>query len=348
MPCGRIDIQGKTMVPDERRGKLRLCKDTDGLTHLQWGVRAPDMPFTPEEDLLVFPREAEMKFIPKPGVFVIKFPDDPSRNAFFWSQRQTSDAEPQSDEALTADVNAALNGESPAFATRRSDPAARARAVRAAQAAAASALSGPEETPAATAGVASTPAAPAKAEKQPVTDEPMEDEPTETETEKAADGNAFTKKKKSAAVSGDALRAALGGIGAAGAVPGGGAPAADPAAMARMLAGMRPRGPGLNEVLTPEAVGPLLRDENVRARLAEFLPDAHRGSENLEALMRTPQFQSQLERFSAALQSGQMDLAQFGLRGGTGFSVAEFLAAIQAKADEARDERDAPGKDEEN
>ena len=340
MPCGRIDIQGKTMVPDERRGKLRLCKDTDGLTHMQWGVRAPDMPFTPEEDLLVFPREAEMKFIPKPGVFVIKFPDDPSRNAFFWSQRQTSDAEPQSDEALTADVNAALNGESPAFATRRSDPAAqRARAVRAAQAAAASALSGPEETPAATAGVASTPAAPAKAEKQPVT-EPMEDEPMETE--KAADGNA--EKKSAAAVSGDALRAALGGLGAEGAVPGGGAPAADPAAMARMLAGMRPRGPGLNEVLTPEAVGPLLRDENVRARLAEFLPDAHRGSENLEALMRTPQFQSQLERFSAALQSGQMDLTQFGLRGGTGFSVAEFLAAIQAKADEARDERDGEDK----
>ena len=72
------------MVPDERRGKLRLCKDTDGLTHLQWGVRAPDMPFTPEEDLLVFPHEAEMKFIPKPGVFVIKFPDDPARNMFFW------------------------------------------------------------------------------------------------------------------------------------------------------------------------------------------------------------------------------------------------------------------------
>ena len=76
------------------------------------------MPFTPEEDLLVFQPEAEMKFIPKPGVFVIKFPDDPSRNAFFWSQRQTSDAEPQSDEALTADANAALNGESPVFATR--------------------------------------------------------------------------------------------------------------------------------------------------------------------------------------------------------------------------------------
>ena len=117
------------MVPDERRGKLRLCKDTDGLTHLQWGTRAPDMPFTPEEDLLVFPHEAEMKFIPKPGVFVIKFPDDPARNMFFWSQ-QPDDAEKQSDEALAADVNAALNGESPEAATRRGDPVAqRARAA---------------------------------------------------------------------------------------------------------------------------------------------------------------------------------------------------------------------------
>ena len=305
------------MVPDERRGKLRLCKDTDGLTHLQWGTRAPDMPFTPEEDLLVFPHEAEMKFIPKPGVFVIKFPDDPARNMFFWSQ-QPDDAEKQSDEALAADVNAALNGESPEAATRRGDPVAqRARAVRRAAAAAATALAGQEETPA-------------------------------------------------TAVSGDALRAALGGVPSRGdgPVPGGGAPNvhADPAAMARVLAGMQPsttggasgsalqalRGPGLHEVLTPETVGPLLRDESVRARLLEFLPDAHRasGSENLEALLRTPQFQSQLERFSAALQSGQMDLAQFGLRGGTGFSVAEFLAAIQAKADEARDERD--GKDEGN
>jgi hypothetical protein len=92
VPCGRIDVQGKTMVPDERRGKLRLCKDTDGLTHLQWGTRAPDMPFAPETDLLVFPQEAEMKFIPKPGVFVIKFPEDPSRNMFFWSQRSVDEA----------------------------------------------------------------------------------------------------------------------------------------------------------------------------------------------------------------------------------------------------------------
>jgi len=313
------------MVPDERRGKLRLCKDTDGLTHLQWGTRAPDMPFAPETDLLVFPQEAEMKFIPKPGVFVIKFPEDPSRNMFFWSQRSADEAEKEGDDELAADVNAALNGEAPAFATRRGDPVARrARAVRAAQAAAASALSGQEETPAVTAGVAATPAAPEKASQKTSQEETRTDETMEDAA--AAPG---------AAVSGDALRAALAGAGGGGGVGNLG----DPAAMARMLAGMnaRSRGLGLNEVLTPETVGPLLRDDDVRARLAEFLPDAHRGSENLDSLLRTPQFQSQLERFSAALQSGQMDLAQFGLSPGTGFSVAEFLDAIQKKADEKRD-----------
>ena len=341
------------MVPDERRGKLRLCKDTDGLTHLQWGTRAPDMPFTPEEDLLVFPHEAEMKFIPKPGVFVIKFPDDPARNMFFWSQ-QPDDAEKQSDEALAADVNAALNGESPEAATRRGDPVAqRARAVRRAAAAAATALAGQEETPATTAGVAATPAAPVKNQAENGATREVGDALRETDATRATTPAATP---PAAAVSGDALRAALGGVPSRGdgPVPGGGAPNvhADPAAMARVLAGMQPsttggasgsalqalRGPGLHEVLTPETVGPLLRDESVRARLLEFLPDAHRasGSENLEALLRTPQFQSQLERFSAALQSGQIDLAQFGLPPGTGFGVAEFLAAIQAEADDKK------------
>ena len=115
------------MVPDNRKGKLRLCKDTDGLTHLQWGVRVADTPFSPEDDLLVFPREAEMKFISKPrGVFVIKFPDDATRNMFFWSQ-QPEDGVP--DDELAGDVNASLNGEAPSDATRASDPAARVRVL---------------------------------------------------------------------------------------------------------------------------------------------------------------------------------------------------------------------------
>ena len=76
----------------------------------------------------------------------------------------------------------------------------------------------------------------------------------------------------------------------------------------------------------------------------EHLPEEHRGTQDLEELLRTPQFQNQLERFSAALQSGQMDLAQFGLSPGSGFSVAEFLSAIQQQV-ESEDAKEGGGDD---
>ena len=104
------------MKPDDRKGKLRICKATDGLTHLMWGTRAEGMPYNPEDDFIIFPQEAQMKFIPKPGCFVIKFPDDASRNMFFWSQEPAGKIE---DDKLVADVNAALNGESPESANEQ-------------------------------------------------------------------------------------------------------------------------------------------------------------------------------------------------------------------------------------
>ena len=109
------------------------------------------------------------------------------------------------------------------------------------------------------------------------------------------------------------------------------------AALAAALAGANQRrsaGPGLSDVLTPDTVGEMLRDGDVRQRLMEHLPEEHRSTQDLEELLRTPQFQSQLERFSHALQSGQMDLAQFGLNPGAGFSIADFLTAIKKQVEE--------------
>ena len=159
--CGRINVAGKAMAPDERKGKLRVCKATDGLCHLQWGSRAEGMPFVPEDDFIIFPQESVMKFIPKPGVFVIKFPDDVSRNMFFWSQEPAGRFD---DETLTARVNAAPR-RAPA-APRR--PAARVHRRSGGDSAGAAGgeqrpAPRPDETPAATATVADTPAAPAKA-----------------------------------------------------------------------------------------------------------------------------------------------------------------------------------------
>ena len=137
-------------------------------------------------------------------------------------------------------------------------------------------------------------------------------------------------------VNAEALRAALGSVGATpSSTPGAGA--IDAAAMAAALAGANQRrsaGPGLSDVLTPDTVGEMLRDGDVRQRLMEHLPEEHRSTQDLEELLRTPQFQSQLERFSHALQSGQMDLAQFGLNPGAGFSIADFLTAIKQQVEE--------------
>ena len=132
---------------------------------------------------------------------------------------------------------------------------------------------------------AATPAAPVKNQAENGATREVGDALRETDATRATTPAATP---PAAAVSGDALRAALGGVPSRGdgPVPGGGAPNvhADPAAMARVLAGMQPsttggasgsalqalRGPGLHEVLTPETVGPLLRDESVRARLLEL------------------------------------------------------------------------------
>lgn len=346
-------------MADERKGLLRICKDTEGLVHLQWGLRSNDLPYNPEDDFIIFPMEAQMKFIPKPGCFVIKFPDDASRNMFFWSQEPKGGIE---DQKLTSDVNSALNGESPeddgpseqeqllsmlGAAGGQAPQAQRAQAIRAAQVAAASALAtGPgsasvsgsvEATPVTTAAPAATPAAPAKAAAPPG----------------AGASGAL----------GDALTATLGHN--AGGTPGagvGGPEAINAAAMAAALAaGMqqpggvisaggaigqrRAAGPGLSDILTPNSIAPLLRSDDVRSRLLQHLPEEHRSTQDLEELIRTPQFQNQLERFSHALQSGQMDMAQFGLSPGTGFSVAEFLQAIQSHVAEGKDSDAKEGED---
>jgi hypothetical protein len=112
------------------------------------------------------------------------------------------------------------------------------------------------------------------------------------------------------------------------------------------------------QVLRPETLLPLLSDPEMLARLAPHLPEQHRSQEALMALAHSPQFQQQLQVgrccarspcaarcapgpwptrrrvatraqvFGQALQTGQLDLAQFGLNA-RGFSVADFLDAIQ-------------------
>ena len=80
-------------------------------------------------------------------------------------------------------------------------------------------------------------------------------------------------------------------------------------------------GPSLAEVLRPEAIVPLLRSSEIQDRLREYLPEEHRSETAILELAGSTQFQQQLQTFSAALQSGELDLhAAFGIRNSPGFS----------------------------
>jgi 26S proteasome regulatory subunit N13 len=99
----------------------------------------------------------------------------------------------------------------------------------------------------------------------------------------------------------------------------------------------------LADVLTPDVLMPLLAAEGVQERLAPYLPEAHRNSSALMELIGSPQFSSQLQSFSRALQSGQIDLAQFGLRAASGVSVAQFLEEIQNQAGSSEQQQPPEG-----
>ena len=159
-------------------------------------------------------------------------------------------------------------------------------------------------------------------------------------TNAAASPNAATAGGGALGIDSTMLQSALGN--AFGALGGGGAAEAPPP------------GPGLNDVLTADVVRPILANPQVAQRLAEFLPASHQSSpeQAIMELANSPQFRQQLASLSHAITSGQVDLAQFGLQPapgappsipGAGFSVADFLASVQAHVDSMQSQEQGQG-----
>ncbi|KAF9180365.1 hypothetical protein BGZ51_006223 [Haplosporangium sp. Z 767] len=91
----------------------------------------------------------------------------------------------------------------------------------------------------------------------------------------------------------------------------------------------------LDHVLTPGAVAPLLNNPEFCAALFPHLPESsERTPEEIQAIVRTPQFSQALVSLSTALESGQLGplLRQFGLGPNAGDGVEGFLSAIEEQA----------------
>ncbi|KAI9315857.1 hypothetical protein BX666DRAFT_260702 [Dichotomocladium elegans] len=88
----------------------------------------------------------------------------------------------------------------------------------------------------------------------------------------------------------------------------------------------------LNDVLTTEALTPVLHDSDICRSLFPYLPEeSERSPAEVRHVVRSPQFQQALASLSFALESGELGplLTQLGLPASAGSNVEAFLRAIE-------------------
>ncbi|XP_023160079.2 proteasomal ubiquitin receptor ADRM1 homolog isoform X1 [Drosophila hydei] len=88
--AGRMNMVGKMVHPDARKGLVYMTQSDDGLMHFCWKDRTSGKI---EDDLIVFPDDFEYKRVDqcKSGrVYVLKFKSS-SRRIFFWMQEPKTD-----------------------------------------------------------------------------------------------------------------------------------------------------------------------------------------------------------------------------------------------------------------
>jgi 26S proteasome regulatory subunit N13 len=308
--------------PQQHNNNTQL---SDGLAHFHWHERGADGTPSPhpELDLVTMPGEASLGRLGAPGtrVFKLAFTGAADRTVFLWPQEPDA----AGDDRLVAAFNKAVSdagadddmedgGDGSDTATDGGSDGGRGGPIRAADLAAALLACGMPPPPGG-AGAAAV-AAPA---------------PRRT----AGSGR----------IDAASLAAALAGAGAPGgsAAPGGaGDDGRATAAAAALRAPARAPGPSLAEVLRPDALRPLLSSDAALAALDPHLPEGHRSLAGLHDVLSSAQWRSQLDTLSGAFTTGQLDLAQFGLRAG-GFTVADFLQAVQDAVDEEKKKQDAGG-----
>ncbi|GMH33173.1 hypothetical protein BSKO_01007 [Bryopsis sp. KO-2023] len=107
--AGKMTLVEKKLKSDPRRGVVRVFRDAEDLVHVQWFERDSAMKTkdAPEDDVLVLPGESTFKRVGSTTqrVYVLQFPEDPSRDMFFWMQESVIDT----DAELGRQMNKVLN-----------------------------------------------------------------------------------------------------------------------------------------------------------------------------------------------------------------------------------------------
>ncbi|XP_021891413.1 26S proteasome regulatory subunit RPN13 isoform X1 [Carica papaya] len=101
--AGKMFLEGTRVVPDTRKGLVRIARGEEGLVHFQWLDRAQNVV---EDDQIIFPNEAVFEKVNQASgrVYILKFNTD-DRKFFFWLQEPKADDDAQ----LCTSVNNYIN-----------------------------------------------------------------------------------------------------------------------------------------------------------------------------------------------------------------------------------------------
>lgn len=102
--AGKMNMKGKMVFPDTRKGLLYVYQSEDSLMHFCWKDRTTGII---EDDLIIFPDDCEFKFVPqcKTGrVYLLRFKLS-SKKFFFWLQ----DVKTEKDDENCRKINEVLN-----------------------------------------------------------------------------------------------------------------------------------------------------------------------------------------------------------------------------------------------
>ncbi|CAI0628057.1 unnamed protein product [Linum tenue] len=101
--AGKMHLEGKKVVPDTRKGLVRIDRGEEGLIHFQWLDRTLN---AVEDDQIIFPDEAVFEKVGQASgrVYILKFNTD-DRKFFFWMQEPNAEG----DEELCTSVNYHIN-----------------------------------------------------------------------------------------------------------------------------------------------------------------------------------------------------------------------------------------------
>ncbi|CAL4902456.1 unnamed protein product [Urochloa decumbens] len=107
--AGKMSLEGTRVVPDTRKGLVRVGKGEEGLVHFQWLDRGQNIV---EDDQIIFPDEAVFEKVTQSSgrVYILKFMQD-SRKFFFWMQEPNADGDSQICNQVNAYINRPLDAE---------------------------------------------------------------------------------------------------------------------------------------------------------------------------------------------------------------------------------------------